>query len=397
MYRLQDNDLSIPYGRQGVNNHYSDEENTDLLAWIEGWADAIKKILCAVYWQNNGEYPQDKESRLPLVNNGIRSESYIANAIYDLWDGANKYLPTYNPRSQTHGWNDVATGMTNNYNLWQRSIDDVEFSLSQICAPLQMTVNGTIGNVGQYISLLFISNLNNQKRSDILRVFRENRVVWNVENYNAGIELGSVVVLLPRDTVIKEETGFLYNLVTKHVDWNLITRTWTDTFFLNPRNTAGNTDIHFPATSNSQSIIDSYWIGYRNANGSENYPKNLYLNNVSNIASINYTTCGQTEILVRNGSMYLGNANATRSANLHISNKCLLSIEEYGNLILYPNSSITIESGGTLHLKAGSHLTLSSNANIYLETGSYICIENGANIDLLNNAHIIVNSAAYIG
>jgi len=52
--------MKIPYGETGVNLHYWSEENNGLLAWIEGWANAIQMILDAAHWQEDNEYGLDE-------------------------------------------------------------------------------------------------------------------------------------------------------------------------------------------------------------------------------------------------------------------------------------------------------------------------------------------------
>ena len=41
MYKLQSNNFTYPYGENGCADHGWDKENTNNLAWVEGWAEAI--------------------------------------------------------------------------------------------------------------------------------------------------------------------------------------------------------------------------------------------------------------------------------------------------------------------------------------------------------------------
>lgn len=145
MYKLQSNNFTYPYGENGCADHGWDKENTSSLAWVEGWAEAIRMILDAAYWAEDDEYGFDNggwppnESRShnhswpnsSNINNGFRSEYYIACAIYDLWDGAGKGLPNTIPGFSIHGWNDSGQGIYG----W-KSVDDIELSFYNICKPL---------------------------------------------------------------------------------------------------------------------------------------------------------------------------------------------------------------------------------------------------------------------
>ncbi|MDY0315792.1 MAG: hypothetical protein RBR32_12020, partial [Bacteroidales bacterium] len=174
MYKLQGNNIKIPYGVEGVNGHSWSNENTGLLAWIEGWANAIQMIMDAAdyveHLTNNqindpefgGEYiyTSNYENREEKnINNGFCSEYYIACAIYDLWDGSGKGLPNslIPGNLYVHSYNDANNWNDTNWN--DTEIDDVEFSLSQICAPLQ-TINGNnldnLRHIGHYLEKFIV-------------------------------------------------------------------------------------------------------------------------------------------------------------------------------------------------------------------------------------------------
>ncbi len=101
--RLEDDVCLVDFGV-----HRWSEEEQLRMAWTEGFADAMLFILDAVYWLEDNEYGYEDRrvgspSRngidfpgfeirrvFPLINNGLRSEYFMACAIYDLWDGPNK-------------------------------------------------------------------------------------------------------------------------------------------------------------------------------------------------------------------------------------------------------------------------------------------------------------------
>ncbi|MDR2979443.1 MAG: hypothetical protein LBV02_03235, partial [Bacteroidales bacterium] len=60
MYRLQGNKMKIPFAEDGVSSHSWLSENTGLLAWIEGWANAVQMILDAAHWKEDNEYGLDE-------------------------------------------------------------------------------------------------------------------------------------------------------------------------------------------------------------------------------------------------------------------------------------------------------------------------------------------------
>ena len=72
MYKLQGNNIKIPYGVEGVNGHSWSNENTGLLAWIEGWANAIQMIMDAADYVEH------------LTNNQINDPEFGGEYIYIL-------------------------------------------------------------------------------------------------------------------------------------------------------------------------------------------------------------------------------------------------------------------------------------------------------------------------
>ncbi|GHV34417.1 hypothetical protein FACS1894178_1880 [Bacteroidia bacterium] len=419
MYKLQHKNMMIPYGTEGVDPHYWGHENTSLLAWIEGWANAIQMILDAHYWLEDGEFGRDETTdyfevqiKQSNINNGFRSEYYIANALYDLWDGQYKGLPSqipnikyYNSDNSTHfyahGWNDSTNYSFTPYHKW-KTIDDIELSFAQICAPLQtiMTENDldNLRNIGHYFNILQYQQTNTKTKADIIRCFKENRVIWNISSYNDSIDLGNLTYNMPSQSIEKNEYGcFLKWWIFLFDCFN-----WTDNYTINPLNSSYDIPIiHFAAYYDAQTaLVNDLWIGYKSKNGDISYPKKLKLNAPDNFSPIirhpNFYTFENREILVRNGVLQLGREDGYYTASLTIDDKSILRIDEYGSLIINDSSSLTINAGGTLSVKSGANVILNGNATITLNPGSFLCIEEGANLNL-SSGHIYIDAATNFG
>jgi len=383
MYRLQNNHIRIPYGEKGVNNHGWRTENTGLLAWNEGWASAVMMILDAAHWQEDEEYGLRRKGafyelleRFETINNGLRSEYHIANAIYDLWDGADKGLPEtlLNGSNNRHGWNDSCKKNPTFYS-WQ-TIDNVSLTLAQICAPLQTVKKRAdlknLHNIGDYYNALLSQFTDCKDKADVGRVFKENRIVFNVKDPEKGtLSLDNFY-----ETVNLKEKGFLRTEIP------FIYSKWTDEYKLNIP--FGKTDYSLYALPNtSLALIDDYRIGIDDKNKNETIY--FYLNPHANSDKTNlkhgrFYTCGENKILVNNGVLELGAPNSNYTADLTINENSLLDIEKKGKLVIYNNCTLRIASGGTVQIKNQSVVTLVGNASIVVEKGGILDVEESANI-----------------
>ncbi|MFA6403393.1 MAG: hypothetical protein WCX31_17485 [Salinivirgaceae bacterium] len=191
--------LELPWGENGdIFSHSWDEENSTKLAWIEGWADFVGMMLDAANYTEDNEYgselityPNYYEKRYPFVgiNNGVRSEYNIACALYDLWDGSNKIpkLPDLIPNTTIHGYNDNGNWTT---------VDDIEFSITTLCGPLDQDNNAI--NISDYKEAL-CSTLTNEQKSDVSRALYENGVVWDIDD-----EVNGQVTCLATDNIYQD-------------------------------------------------------------------------------------------------------------------------------------------------------------------------------------------------
>ncbi|OQA89012.1 MAG: hypothetical protein BWY27_00890 [Bacteroidetes bacterium ADurb.Bin234] len=381
MYRLQKNNMLIPYGRNGVNLHSWTSENTGLLAWIEGWASAMQMILDAAHWQEDNEYGLDEAKysfeNLEIfsnINNGFRSEYHIALAIYDLWDGPNKGLPGRIPYFNIHGWNDseIETKLPYSYYSW-KSNDDIELTFAQICAPLQtITIYSdldSLRNIGHYYRKLISQFSDCELISDINRTFRENRVLWNISEYEKGWNLGNLHLDYSFQNVTVNENGYFYQAEIDGYPINLLWYNWDDIYSINSLNEDNiNKNIIINNTSISPCILkDNYWLGI--------YEENVVDRSTNLILSGEFHTCGENEIIAKNGDVEI------KDGSLTVNKNSLLQINLHGELNIN-NASLRIASGGTLYLKNGSYTILSNHSSIIIEEGGYICVEDGAIINL---------------
>ena len=387
MYRLQNKKMRIPFGEKGINNHGWRTENNGLLSWTEAWANAVMMILDAAHWREDDEYGLRKKGiyyelleRTGTINNGFRSEYLIANAIYDLWDGPDKGLPDTlkNGNNRTHGWNDTGEKFGSFY-YW-KTIDDVSLPLAQICAPLQKVKKRAdlknLRNVNQYYQALISQFKDCKEKADIKRVFIENRVLWNIRDYESKYITGNLSTDDFFETKTVKEKGFL------RMEIPFIFSKWKDNYQINiPFNE--NSYTLYAEKNSSLALIDDYWIGIDEYN--RNKTVYIYLNpsinkEKTNLTHGNFYTCGGNQILIRNGGLELGNPNSKYTADLTISENSLLSVEKKGNLTLNNNCTLHIEAGGTLIIKSQSTVTMLGNATIVVEKGGDITVEEGANI-----------------
>ncbi|MBU0763658.1 MAG: hypothetical protein KJ607_02360, partial [Bacteroidetes bacterium] len=386
MVRLQGDSWNA-WGTNGTS-HNSNEENTSHIAWSEGWANAMQMIMDAVYREEDQEYgkkdiastsPNYERSELKsAVNNGIRSEYYIACAIYDLWDGENhgQNLPTTIPSHpdnfiwSDHGWNDTDSDTDPGNDSW-RTIDDVELSFYDICLP-------NIGNLYKTVQTYYthlLSNVGNNctLREGISRLFRENRVLWNISDFTGNTN----IINLDSDGIGNAET------YTEHASMYV---TWTDNYVFNYYNKISVNTKSIPANADNSVyyITDDLWLGIPGVN--ESY---LYLNassdGVSNVGK--YELCGYTGIDVKRGRLELGSCTGRR-AELTINEKNYLRIWANGILNINCNSLITVKSGGTLFIQSGADINI-NNGRIIVEEGGYLCIESGAPLYIQDDAQLL--------
>lgn len=417
MFKLQDNEIKIPYGETGVDDHGWSRENTGLLAWIEGWADAISMIMDAAdyieYCSNNevndpeygygGWYPNyecrikhENASDNP-INNGFRSEYFIACAIYDLWDGSGKGLPNSYilGNNDVHAYNDDANWDDENWNLPE--IDDVEFSLAQICAPLQ-SINASnindLRNISQYYNL-FISQLSCEDRAKASKAFRQNKILWDIDDYALEVCVNGLSSDMLRTDKDKYEYGCFHHfeLLNGWLNLDVLTQTWTDTYWTSTLNENSVNEYHISACQGMPfGITDNYWVGaIKDVIIRET---NIYLNDqnnyCSNLPTGIFYTCGGTDIIIRNGKIELGATDGSKTAELEINDGSVLEISNaLGHLVVNTGSVLRIKDGGTLKINYDGNLAVNGTGEIIIEEGGQIIYYEGSIIELNDSNSIL--------
>lgn len=406
MYKLQGNNIKIPYGVEGVNGHSWSNENTGLLAWIEGWANAIQMIMDAAdyveHLTNNqindpefgGEYiyTSNYENREEKnINNGFCSEYYIACAIYDLWDGSGKGLPNslIPGNLYVHSYNDANNWNDTNWN--DTEIDDVEFSLSQICAPLQ-TINGNnldnLRHIGHYLEK-FIVNLDCESKAKVSKTFRQNKILWDIDSYNNEVSVNGLTTDFLCDDINKHETGYF----RMEYPLNTLIQTWTDIYSISLPNYRRHSHYFNACPNISLAITDNYWIGY-NLDGTLNGQNNIYLNSQDaqcNNATIGvFYTCGGVDLIIRNGKIELGAIDGSKTAELEINNGSVLDIGSgFGKIVVNTGSVLRIKDGGTLIINDEGILEIYGTGQVIIEEGGQIIYNNGSIIELNSSNSIL--------
>jgi hypothetical protein len=411
--------FTFPYGENGVSPHRWNEGNSSSLAWSEGWANAMAMILNAVSREDyNGIYGQDLGSTYEKrkhfswpdegfdgINNGLRSEYYIACAIYDLWDGPGKGLPEmipnysdYSSIPDQHGWKDrkLEDGeWVPNERGWE-SIDDVELELIEICQPLiehptddgiesPTTCGGYFGegkieNIQDYYLFLLDLVDDCNIKADISRTFRENRVLWNIPEYEWGWNYSCMSSDFINEPKYKDEQGYL------HLDisgYGPTSASWTDTWVLNFLNENTSNSFEHSAWSDvDYNITDPLRLGIQDEYSDVYRESELFLNNQFETVEIiqsaehgDYETCGGVDIDVRNGKLELGGSETTASLTINDGSK--LFLREHGELVVNDNSTLIIECGATLVYQEGASIVLNGdNAQIIIK----------GNLEIGNNA-----------
>jgi len=390
MFRMQNNNFTMPYGENGFNHNWWDE-NTSKLAWVEGWADFIQMVLDAAYYTEDYEYGYDEggdqyEYRFhysyPMwyITNGYRSEYYFACALYDLWDGPNKNLPIIVPHKSYHGWNE--TGQY--YHSWA-TIDDVEFDFNTLCQPLIQHPSGSdkIRNLQMYVKYLIEIVNDCELTADISRTLQENRVQWNVHEYewgwhnsNFNTDKLGVTEIFPE---VPSLPGLPYSVIYDVTAYNKLSN---NNYYWN---------------NGGNCITDNIYLGIWDTYSNIYKTTNLFFNNENQGYSHRvFTTYGKNRIYISNGKLELGGVLTT--ANLNLGSESLLWNKNHGKIVVNDGCQLIVTSGGTLRLSSNSITEVYGTGQIVVKDGGYICIEPGAQILLqASNSYIILEDGAIIG
>lgn len=382
--------------------HFSTTESNFMLAWSEGWATGFMAILDQYYrdldheygWysyfenQQATRYNLEARWRMRLnggnASNGLRSEYNISYAIYDLYDGAGKFVST-EPQSSFRDFSTSTTPLLNEgYNV--PFDDDVELSAYQIFKPLidaKNAGNYTISSVESYYTLLNHS-LDCDYPRKIQKVFTQNGILDNTNNQQ------SLTDILSSDDIgiyrALNDSWYLIPLAGSYcVEANLISSSSTLTSFYFNATQANETNfIADPLTINNGGKL-----GINANTGTALVP----------LAGSNMTVnlCNQIVTIGANGLIEIGNTSAY--GKLVIDNNGILRIQSGGQLNINKNSKVVLKNGGKIIFENNAHINIQDyEAMIEIQDGGKIEVGSNATFKWTGDGSLkIVADPAHLG
>jgi hypothetical protein len=415
------NDAGAPYPVhtecKNLSSHsYRNQEHTRI-AWSEGWANAIQFILDAVYWEQDGEYGWERQyfnngthdedefngheirsdefeiafvdifgdvvrqTLLKEINDGYRSEYYFACALYDMWDGANRGLPTtLSNEPNIHPFNDrQANNLGGNWPV----PDDVELSFADLVKPLQIHdgASNKIHNIKEYVESLMTEVFHNncEARRDIAKCLYHNRVVLNIEDVDNNGENTNTMMSSDEiyEFVTLTDDGREVVLCTKISDVLHYKRKYLEDVANKTFNLNGG-----PSEITNKSISDNLRLGYNFLNPVDRTVFNF--NTTHNDRNLTMGTCGDVRISINNNAFNIGNG--TNTSVLKIQNQATLVLDEMSVLTINNGSSLIIEPGGTLIIHPGAQNIL-NGPNAVLHIKGRIFLEQNADFNPIAGAN----------
>ena len=308
--------------------HSGNDENTYKAAFYEGWATFIQGVLDAQYCNEDDEYAcgylngntPDMETSDMLnyqnngINNGLRSESLIAIALYDLWDGPASlahYSGSSLPGNEDwHPWNDVCSDSHEEI-IWDIS-DDVEIPFSLLCEAVSMMgilLDDNKFTIARYydllITLLRVNEYSEYEIAKIPRAFQENFIVFDIDaNQNRRNHLG-----MDSDISLFESMDFTESVLQcLYLDVVLVIDR------INSNNSNNTYDLN--ADGSSRTFTDPIWIG------SPFFEEETVLS----LNNGNFQTLYYNDIAVQNGILNIGSNSELIINDLVYSELILITI-----------------------------------------------------------------------
>lgn len=395
MWNIQNKNFITVYSDPFQNGHSWNRENTPELAWTEGWADAHEMIMDAAHWWEDQEYGFNEngltyEARLnwPRINNGIWAEYYVATAIYDLWDGSDGTIPDFILGAGYVGHRD------DGFPPWA-TIDNVQYNYMWILLPISQNggSSGKLRNIEEYFYFFrdrIIGTANCQEKANLARVFRENRVMWNINNFLTNPP-SNATTLSGDNLYIPVTLGYVARFLGN-------TTLRTVTHKINPTTdyfqTASRTiDLNFgsevpPHINENLFVTGAPGIANSRIRINPTYTFPFF-------ASGTVTTCDNPRLIFDFSNFELGGTQTT--ARVEISGQSLFQFNTGARLVLNPNSTFVVQAGATLHVRTGAFVDGGANARIIVENGGFICIEQGAILNLQPGSGFILQPGSNIG
>ncbi len=393
MWNIQNrNYIFVPQDPLQNGDHFWSRENTPQLAWSEGFAAATSMIMDAAHWWEDQEYGFDDafgifagplyEDRLawPDINNGIWAEYYVGCAIYDLWDGD----PAIPDVIQTM-WGPWRVGQ-DDINTWATD-DNVRWDYMWILLPISWNggSSGKLQNIEEYFYWFrdhVVGAVDCQARADVARVFRENRVMQDIADFQTN-PAGNATALSGDDLRIDVTLAYLATGIPP---------IRSVTHKINPPNNYFQTasrvmDLNFGFNSNQ--INENLFV-----TGAPGVPNSRIRLNPS-VANGNFITCNNPQLTFTFANFEMGSA--TTRATLQLNGLSLWQFNNGSQFLVNHNSVMTVGAGSTLHIRTGSTVNLGTNAQVIVQAGGFICIEAGVTITQAAGSGFILQPGAILG
>ncbi|MBP6639754.1 MAG: T9SS type A sorting domain-containing protein [Bacteroidia bacterium] len=393
MWQLQGKCFTEPLSQTAPGHCFPCMSNPRL-AWNEGWVQAFSMIVdnSNRNWDNESDY-YGKRSLEHLVDDagtasgqGFRSEYKVACAVFDLWDGADKFSNWTVPPTSNQ-YND--RNPTSIPHLWANDKEDkVSLSFEDICLAIIEGDNNAPNNQIESIQG-FYKNIIRwrgcEDRAKIREVFDQNRVVGHVENFPngnydgfSGDEIQGIEnysysgtlwsMLFEHERDIKSLYAFPYH------DYNLATATQNgSTYLSDPIHISGGTSLFFNKNLPFKFQYGNYSTDRPASNSTMQADLcgelTVLVDDGGNVVIGDQAVAMHADVALNHGStMILGGPNASNSGHLLINNHSRLKIESGANLILDVGAEIEL-AGNDAVLEIDGNLILKDNA-VFTFTGS---------------------------
>lgn len=381
-----------------ISMHHLWHEEHSRISFTEGFADAISMIMDGFYQLNDSEYSWGNNGRVgnvdifngyevrgskinafinKKINNGFKSEYYFACALYDMWDGPGKNLPSPSLASlsgdaNVHPFNDRR--FDNSSGNWPY-YENVSLDFEKLLKPMDLH-DGTdkLHNINEYIeSLMFeVYSTDCEARRGIAKCLFNNRVVLNIndvntkgENWNTMISSDEIYEHVIDNDLGKSHPYPFCTHVSDAVDYRrkYIESIPNSNFDLN--NGAG--------VISNLSISDNLQLGYNFTLSTETSTFNF--NTKYSTRNLSMQTCGDVNWAINNTVFNLGDG--TNISTIAFDNTSSLTLEAQSIFIINNNSKLIIGEGSKLIYKPGAQIIL-NGPNAVLEIKGQLQIMDGA-------------------
>ncbi|CAN5877451.1 hypothetical protein BH11BAC7_BH11BAC7_15200 [soil metagenome] len=367
MWHLQGQCWIDPVSGSFTTHTPSNDNANTRIAWTEGWASGFMAICDAHYWQIDNEafrddwgwnYEKERNNNNSIIsgiNNGFRNEFFISCAIFDLWDGADKYSVV-----PTDGFADAST--------WTNNItDQTSLSFQQICTvislgDLQYGSNGNIESIQGFYRKVVQYLGCGYDLGNIRQCFVQNQINHDIAN-SAAHSMSTDAVVKSHPEIFSGQSLLLnlnYSYTFHYFDDITLLSGLTEAF-----NYGADQSTNDQGYIRDNLTIQNSGTFYVNGNLQNYYPPENYPLPLTN-SVMNIDVCNSPIITIQNnGRFVVGNPANGRIGNVYF------------------------KAGSTLYLKANGKLIINDGSKLIIEEGARIIYEQGAQIELLGNNAVL--------